>query len=92
MNDRFRPKADAHHNIAMKLPKLPIPLIVAGGFCAVVGIVLLGAYLLRDVPTPEEACQRQCAVTHRSGQMVPIYPPAQTAGMRGRGPTECQCQ
>jgi len=75
----------------MKLPRLPVPVIVASGFVGAVAIGLLAVYLLRDVPTEQESCNRQCATANRTGRLVPIYPPAQTAGMRGPGPMRCEC-
>ncbi len=75
----------------MKLPRLPVGAIVALSFGGVVALGLLVAYLLRDVPTPAENCGRQCSSINRSARMVPIYPPAQTAGTRGPGPMRCEC-
>ncbi len=76
----------------MKLPRMPIPLIVASGFLGVAALLLLIAYLLSGVPSEEQACQRQCASTKQAGQLVPIFPPEQTAGMRGKGPVRCECR
>src|SRR5882762_1229948 len=39
----------------MKLPRLPIPVVVASGFAAVAGASLLVVYLVRDVPTEKTA-------------------------------------
>jgi hypothetical protein len=68
-------------------PGLIVALVFAGAMVVALGV----AYLLKDVPTPEEACERKCQSLNRSSRLVLEYPPAQTAGMRGRGPMRCEC-
>ena len=68
--------------------RIPASLIVIIGFAIVVIITLVVWYVL---PTPEETCRKQCAERNRSGRLVYVYPPEQTAGMRGKGPTNCEC-
>jgi len=77
----------------MKLPQLPVPVIVASGFIAVVALALSVVYLTRDVPTEQQACDRQCAASNRAGRLVPVYSPAQLAGSRAQGnpPMKCEC-
>lgn len=69
----------------MKLPRLPIPAVVALGFAVVVGAGLLLGYFLRDVPSDQENCTKLCAKSHRLGQLVPRYPGAV------KPPFRCEC-
>ena len=75
----------------MRFTRLPTSAIAAIGFVGFLGAAFLVVYLMRQVPSPEESCTRQCSESKRSGRMVPVYPPAQTAGMRGPGPMRCEC-
>jgi hypothetical protein len=75
----------------MKFPRLTVGVIVALAFGGFIALGFLLSYLLRDVPTPDETCQRRCTSINRSARLVPIYPPAQTSGMRSRGPMRCEC-
>jgi hypothetical protein len=68
-----------------------VPMIVTIGFAVVVSIGLVAGYFMSQVPTLEEMCRTQCAERNRSGRLVHVYPPEQTAGMRGKGPTNCEC-
>jgi hypothetical protein len=66
-------------------------LIVLLAFSGAMLFALAVTYSLKSVPTPVEACEKKCLGINRSGRLVPEYPPAQTAGMRGRGPMRCEC-
>ncbi len=72
--------------------RLPIPVIVALGFLVPIALGFLWAYLVRDIPTQEEFCEKTCEIKHQSGQLVHVYTWMQTAGMGGKGPMECQCR
>jgi hypothetical protein len=67
----------------MRMPRLTPGAIVALGFSTAIALLGLVVMLLREVPTPRERCIRDCAERNLAARMVPIYPPAQTAGMRG---------
>ena len=55
----------------MKLPKeAKRASIIAGGFALFMGAILLVAYLLRDAPSPYDACVHKCAALNKSGQLV----------------------
>jgi len=75
----------------MKFPRLSVGAIVTLAFGGFIALGFLLNYLLRDVPTSEESCQRHCTSISRSARLVPVNPPAQTAGMRSRGPMRCEC-
>jgi hypothetical protein len=70
----------------MRLPRLPVPAVVALGFMCVVAIGVLIAYLLRDIPSEQESCNRLCSKSQRSGQLVPVYP-----GGSAKTPMRCEC-
>jgi hypothetical protein len=72
--------------------RFPLPVIVASGFAVPIALAALVGYLLRDVPTQEEACAKTCAAEHQTGHLVSVYTRTQTAGTGGRGPMECQCR
>lgn len=67
-------------------------IAVALGFAAFMGISMGLSFLAGLFPSQEEDCSKRCRAVGMQGEMVPIYPAAQTAGMRGRGPSECKCQ
>ena len=71
--------------------RIPVPVIVAIGFAIVVIAGLAIGYLMSQLPSPEEACRKRCAESNRSGRLVYVFPPEQTAGMRGKGPQNCEC-
>jgi hypothetical protein len=71
--------------------RLPPGVLVTLVFGGVILLGLLLAYATKDVPTEKEACEKKCAATHRFSRLVPVYPPAQTAGMRSPGPMQCEC-
>ena len=77
----------------MNLPRLPVPVIVASGFIAVVALALCVIYFTRDLPTEAQLCERKCAEGKRAGRMVPVYPPGQLVGVRAQGdpPMKCEC-
>lgn len=75
----------------MKIPRLPPGLVVALAFAAVIAGVIALRFLVGDTPTPREVCEQKCSAIGRFSRMVPVYPPAQTAGMRGQGPMQCDC-
>ena len=61
-----------------------IVLLVFGGF---IGLMFLSGF----VPSTEQRCKTTCSKTGLDSRMVYKYPSEMTAGMRGRGPAECQC-
>ena len=68
------------------------PAIVAIGFTVVVIVVtVVGYFMSQIIGTPEEQCRNLCAEGNRSGRLVFVYPSEQTAGMRGKGPANCEC-
>jgi predicted permease len=69
-----------------------IPVILALCLAAIIGGNLLGIYLLRDMPTDQQACAIACAKSNQTGYLAYVYDASQTAGMRGKGPAECQCR
>lgn len=71
--------------------RLPVPVLVLLGFVVPMLLVLLVAYLLRNVPSPEDACRKECAAVNRAGRLVYVYPSEMTAGMRSKGSTKCEC-
>ena len=75
----------------MKIPELPCGQLVASAFVAAIGVVVLMASLLSDLPTIEEQCGERCAELNRRGRVVPTFPPEQSAAMRGKGPKRCEC-
>ena len=75
----------------MALPQLTLNHKVALTFVGVVVIGILVVLVLRQFPTPEENCTKQCATAGKSGRLVTDFPPSQTAGMRSQGPKHCEC-
>lgn len=71
--------------------RLSVPVLVLLGFVVPMLLVLLVAYLLRNAPSPEDACRKECSAVNRAGRLVYVYPSEMTAGMRSRGPTKCEC-
>lgn len=67
-------------------------IAVALGFAAFIAISTSLSFVAGLFPSQEEDCSKRCHAVGLRGEMVPIYPPAQTAGMRGHGPSECKCQ
>jgi len=67
-------------------------IAVALGFAAFMAISMGLSFVAGLFPSQEEDCSKRCRAVGMLGEMVPVYPPAQTAGMRGRGPSECKCQ
>jgi hypothetical protein len=59
----------------------------------VVLAVIMGLdYLIRMRPTELEACARSCEAHGMQGQLIHKLTAEQTAGMHGKGPTECECR
>lgn len=56
-------------------------------------LVGLGAavFITKLSPSEKENCNRSCAADGKRGSLAYVYSKEQTAGMRGRGPTECRC-
>ncbi len=67
-------------------------LAVAFGFAAFMAISMGLSFVAGLFPSQDEGCSKRCRVVGMRGEMVPIYPSAQTAGTRGHGPSECKCQ
>jgi len=64
---------------------LKLSLIVVIGLCAAV-------LLAKLITSEKESCNRSCAADGKPGSLAYVYSKEQTAGMRGRGPTECRCE
>ncbi len=75
-----------------KWKTLSVPAIIGLILVAIVGVNLLFMYVAPFIPTKEQLCSRKCAETQQSGQLKYIDPWQLTAGMRGRGPSECKCR
>lgn len=71
-------------NKSAKKAFLKLCLIVVTGLGAAV-------YVAKLIPSEQESCNRLCAAHGKQGSLAYVYPKEQTAGMRGRGPTECRC-
>ena len=65
--------------------------LVAACFSGVIGFGIGVNVLLGMLPTPEENCTSYCEQKGTEGHMIHILPATTTAGMRGRGPSECKC-
>lgn len=79
----------------MKLPRLSPGWIVTLGFgclfAIAFGVIYLIPHFIKHFDTYEEACYKKCSALGRFSRMVPEFPPEQTAGMRAKGPTRCEC-
>jgi hypothetical protein len=64
---------------------------VAGCFGSLIGLGVVMNVLVGSFPTPQEDCISQCKLKGLEGQMIGVYPPGMTGGVRGRGPSECKC-
>ena len=73
-------------------PRIPRGVVVAAAFALVIALGLGIAYVGGLFPTPAEACAEKCAALGKRGELVYVFRPEVTAGMRGRGPQECRCQ
>jgi hypothetical protein len=58
----------------------------------VLAIMMSLGYLVGSGPSEVQACQQSCAAHGRQGELIHELTAEQTAGMRGRGRTECQCR
>lgn len=58
----------------------------------VLAIVMALNYLRKSQPSALQVCVQTCAVYNRQGELVHKFTAEQTAGVRSRGPTECQCR
>ncbi|MNN70616.1 hypothetical protein D3C81_1864840 [compost metagenome] len=72
--------------------RLSPAVIVALAIAATVTVYLLAAYLSRFFPTEQEMCTARCAKENQSGYLKYVHSAQQTAGMRDKGPTQCQCR
>lgn len=71
-----------------KRARLVFLLTILAVFAILIGL----NYLAGTRPSELEACMQSCAPFGRQGELVHKFTAEQTAGMRGRGPTECQCR
>lgn len=60
-------------------------------FIAAVAIGTIN-YVATLIPSEKDMCTKSCSAHDKRGLLVYKYSYAQTAGMRGRGPTECHCE
>jgi hypothetical protein len=61
------------------------------GFAVVISVAVGVVLLMRQIPSEERLCNERCAQYNKRGDLVYVYPPETTAGMRGKGPRECRC-
>lgn len=64
---------------------------VVVGFCAA-AVLFSITYFASTIPSDAAICERTCAEDGKRGELAYKYTKEQTAGMRGRGPTECRCR
>jgi hypothetical protein len=75
-----------------KQRRVPRGIMVTAGFAAFIGASLALSYLVAQIPSQESACSTHCATRGKTGAMAYVYSATMTAGMRGKGPQECQCK
>ena len=66
-------------------------LVVALGFAAFIAAVLLVAYLVRDLPSPEQVCIQKCALLKKDGHLV-HKGPATPKDFYKQANSVCECQ
>lgn len=66
-------------------------LIVALGFATFIAAVMLVGYLVRDVPSPEQACVQKCAALKKDGHLVYKGPPT-PKDLYKQANSVCECQ
>ena len=66
-------------------------LSVSAAFLLFMAVTLVVAYLVRDVPTPREACEKKCAGYHMQGELV-YHGPAGKGGIVQDLRSECECR
>lgn len=71
---------------------MPAGVVVAMGFALFLALGLGLAYVRSLVPSPSEACVEKCSALGKRGQLVYVFRPEVTTGMRGKGPQECRCE
>lgn len=80
----------------MEIRKDEIDRRAKKGFLKLCVIVVIGVsvaiYLAKLIPSEKESCTQSCAAEGKQGSLAYVYSEEQTAGMRGRGPTECRCE
>jgi len=67
-------------------------VIVALAFGMCLLLLVAATIVLRDMPSAEENCKQLCATRNKAGVLVPQFSPERTAGMRGKGPMQCECK
>ena len=67
-------------------------IAVASVFAGVIAVSLGAAWLVGLYPSQEQRCTEECLAKGMVGSLEYVYPAAQTAGMRSRGPLECRCK
>jgi len=76
----------------MKFPKeAKRASIIAVGFALFMGAILLVAYLLRDTPSPHDACNHKCSALNKSGQLV-YRGPWTSKQIAREANSVCECQ
>ena len=66
-------------------------LAVAAGFTIFIAASLALAFVLRDVPTPAQACEKKCSAVGKSGFLV--YSVSATPKSQYKeANSECQCR
>jgi hypothetical protein len=72
--------------------RILLPLVVAAGFAMPIALTAVVIALLWwfDVPTPEEACKKSCALKHMRGQLVSGYTQIQSSKQGGIQHCECR--
>lgn len=73
----------------MKKRRVPVPVVVALGFSVFIACGLLFAFVLGQLPSPEQSCQTECLDKHKAGRLVGKYPAHMI--QPGKNPLICEC-
>jgi hypothetical protein len=72
----------------VKIRKIPLGIMVAGGFALTIVLVLLTTYFVSKMPSAEERCKKECAAKGKFGKLTHKYP---TYIPQGKVPLVCEC-
>lgn len=72
--------------------RIPPGAVVAMGLALFVALGFGLAYVKSLFPSPSDACTEKCSALGKRGELVYVFRPEVTAGMRGQGPQECRCK
>jgi hypothetical protein len=68
--------------------KLPLGVIVLITFTIAIGFILLIGYFFSKIPSAEERCKQECAVSGKFGRLTHKYP---LYVSQGKVPLVCEC-